>query len=127
VKRLFSPEQWLALITHSAIPSQQSGQRNAEVHRAVGKSFLILPSFLDQGKLPPHSQKRENFMTSHKTDEQLSEDRRKEIFLALVDAQDHEMSVAQSRNLMAQRFGVNENQVRLIEREGMELQWPPLG
>jgi len=66
-------------------------------------------------------------MTSHKADEQLSEDRRKEIFLALVDAQDHEMSVAQSRNLMAQRFGVNENQVRLIEREGMELQWPPLG
>jgi len=66
-------------------------------------------------------------MTSQKTDEQLSEDRRKEIFLALVDAQDHEMSVAQSRNLMTQRFGVTENQLRLIEREGMELQWPPLG
>ena len=59
--------------------------------------------------------------------EQLSEDRRKELFLALVDAQDHEMSVAQSRTLMAQRFGVSEGQVRLIEREGMELQWPPLG
>jgi hypothetical protein len=66
-------------------------------------------------------------MTPQKGDEQISEDRRKEIFLALVDAQDHEMSVAQSRNLMAQRFGVNENQVRLIEREGMDLQWPPLG
>lgn len=66
-------------------------------------------------------------MTQHKGDEQLSEDRRKEIFLALVDAQDHEMNVAQSRELMAQRFGVNENQVRLIEREGLKLQWPPLG
>jgi hypothetical protein len=66
-------------------------------------------------------------MTPHKGDEQLSEDRRKEIFLALVDAQDHEMSVAQSRNLMVQRFGVNESQVRQIEREGMELNWPPLG
>jgi hypothetical protein len=66
-------------------------------------------------------------MTPQKGDEQISEDRRKEIFLALVDAQDHEMSVAQSRNLIAQRFGVNENQVRLIEREGVDLQWPPLG
>jgi hypothetical protein len=59
-------------------------------------------------------------------DEQLSEDRRKELFLALVDAQDHEMSVAQSRTLMTQRFGVNESQVRLIELEGMEHEWPPL-
>lgn len=66
-------------------------------------------------------------MTLQKTDEQLTEDLRQAIFLALVDAQDHEMSVAESRNLMAQRFGVNENQVRLIEREGMELNWPPLG
>ena len=59
--------------------------------------------------------------------QQLSEDRRKELFLALVDAQDHGMSVAQSRTLMAERFGVNEGQVRQIEREGMELGWPPLG
>ena len=59
--------------------------------------------------------------------EQISEERGKEIFLALVDAQDHEMSVAQSRTLMAERFGVNESQVRLIEREGIESEWPPLG
>ena len=59
--------------------------------------------------------------------EQISEERRKEIFLALVDAQDHEMSVAQSRTLMAQQFGVSESQVRQIEREGVDLQWPPLG
>lgn len=60
------------------------------------------------------------------TDTQLSEDRRKEIFLALVDAQDQAMSVPQSRQLMAQRFDVDESQIRLIEREGLELQWPPL-
>lgn len=66
-------------------------------------------------------------MTPHKGDEQLSEDRRKAIFLALVNAQDHEMSVAQSRNLIAERFRVSENQIRQIEREGVELQWPPLG
>jgi hypothetical protein len=57
---------------------------------------------------------------------QLSEDCRKEIFWAVVDAQDHDMDVAQSRRLAAQRFGVSESQVRQIEREGMDRQWPPL-
>ena len=66
-------------------------------------------------------------MTQDQGDEPLSEERRKEIFLALVDAQDHEMDVPQSRRMMAQRFGVSENQVRQIEREGMDNQWPPLG
>ncbi len=65
-------------------------------------------------------------MTQDQGTEPLSEDRRKEIFLALVDAQDHEMSVAQSRKMMAQRFGVSESQVRQIEREGLAQQWPPL-
>jgi DNA-directed RNA polymerase sigma subunit (sigma70/sigma32) len=59
-------------------------------------------------------------------EEPLSEDRRKEIFLALVDAQDHEMGVAQSRHVIAERFGVSEQQVRQIEREGLDQQWPPL-
>jgi hypothetical protein len=59
-------------------------------------------------------------------EEPLLEERRKEIFLALVDAQDHEMSVAQSRKLIAERFGVDESQVRDIEREGLDNQWPPL-
>jgi hypothetical protein len=65
-------------------------------------------------------------MTQDKGDEQLSEDRRKEVFLALVDAQDHEMNVAQSRTLISKRFGLTESQVREIEREGIELDWPPL-
>jgi hypothetical protein len=59
-------------------------------------------------------------------EDQLSEDRRKEIFMALVDAQDHEMGVVQSRQLIAERFGVSEQQVRQIEREGLDRQWPPL-
>ena len=58
--------------------------------------------------------------------EQLSEERRKEIFLALVDAQDQKMDVGQSRKLMIERFGVSERQVRQIERERLERQWPPL-
>jgi hypothetical protein len=53
-------------------------------------------------------------MTQDKSPEQLSEDRRKEIFLALVDAQDHEMDVAQFRKLVVERFGINESQVRQI-------------
>ncbi len=65
-------------------------------------------------------------MTQDQTDQQLSEDRRKEIFLALVDAQDHEMDVGQSRRLVIQRFGVTESQIRQIEREGLDRQWPPL-
>jgi hypothetical protein len=65
-------------------------------------------------------------MTADTDPAQISEDRRKEIFLALVDAQDHEIGVAQSRMDVAQRFGVSESQVRQIEREGIEQQWPPL-
>jgi hypothetical protein len=57
---------------------------------------------------------------------QLSEDRRKQIFLALVDAQDHETGVAESRRLVDRRFEVSGGQVRQIEREGVERKWPPL-
>ncbi|MCI0637489.1 MAG: hypothetical protein L0Y70_00335 [Gemmataceae bacterium] len=58
--------------------------------------------------------------------EQLSEPRRQEIFLALVDAQDHEMPVAESRTVIAGRFGITEGELRQIEREGLENNWPPL-
>jgi hypothetical protein len=57
---------------------------------------------------------------------QLPEERRKEIFLALVEAQDQAVSVAQSRALVAERFGVTEDQIRRIEQEGLDRQWPPL-
>ena len=53
----------------------------------------------------------------------LSEPQRKEIFLALMDAQDHDMPVAQSRKAIAERFGVTESQLRLIEREGLDRNW----
>ena len=58
--------------------------------------------------------------------EQLAEDRRREIFLAVVTAQDQEMNVAQSRRFVAERYGVSEVQIRTIEREGMDNHWPPL-
>jgi hypothetical protein len=59
-------------------------------------------------------------------DKLLSEDQRKEVFLALVDAQDHDMGVQQSRQHVAARFGLSELQVRRIEREGLDNSWPPL-
>jgi len=57
---------------------------------------------------------------------QLSEERRKQIFLELVAAQDQDLGVAPSRRLVAERFGISEEQVRQIEREGLDRQWPPL-
>jgi hypothetical protein len=66
-------------------------------------------------------------MPQHEPADDLSEERRKEIFLALVDAQDlHEFTAAQARQLIGQRFGLSEAQVRNIEREGEDRLWPPL-
>ena len=65
-------------------------------------------------------------MALDNSEEQIAEDRRREIFLALVDAQDHEIGVTQSRKLIASRFGISEGQIRQIEREGLDRQWPPL-
>ena len=58
--------------------------------------------------------------------EQSPEMRRKEIFLALVTAQDQSMSVERSRKEIAQRFGITEVEVVRIEREGLDNNWPPL-
>jgi hypothetical protein len=63
---------------------------------------------------------------SQSESEQDSESRRKEVFLALVTAQDAGMLVAQSRKEIAQRFGITEAEVVRIEREGLDNNWPPL-
>jgi hypothetical protein len=65
-------------------------------------------------------------MTLAREEKAPSNDRRKEIFLALVDAQDHKLNVVQSRKQIAERFGISDSQVRAIEREGIDQQWPPL-
>jgi hypothetical protein len=59
-------------------------------------------------------------------DRPLSEEERKEVFFALVHAQDHEMEVAQSGLHVAARYGVSRRQIREIEREGLDYRWPPL-
>jgi hypothetical protein len=56
----------------------------------------------------------------------LSEERRREAFLTLVQAQDGGSSVLQSRADVARWFHIPVKQVRKIEREGIENGWPPL-
>ncbi len=51
--------------------------------------------------------------------------RRKEIFLSLVDAQDYGVPPDDSRMVVAERFGVSEGQVREVEQEGLDNEWPP--
>jgi hypothetical protein len=51
---------------------------------------------------------------------------RREIFQALVEAQDQALGVARSRKVIADRFGLDVNQVRQIEQEGLDHEWPPL-
>jgi len=56
----------------------------------------------------------------------LPESRRREIFLALVEAQDKDLSVVQSREAVARTFDLSVDEVRQIEREGLDQSWPPL-
>jgi hypothetical protein len=65
-------------------------------------------------------------MRQHSLEEVLPEPRRMEIFLALVETQDQDVGVARSRQLVATRFGVSEDQVKRIEQEGLDNEWPPL-
>jgi hypothetical protein len=54
----------------------------------------------------------------------LSEPVRQEIFAALVEAQDQEMRVAESRREISRRYGISEEDLSEIEREGLQNDWP---
>jgi hypothetical protein len=53
-------------------------------------------------------------------------ERRQAIFKALVEAQDRGLSPLQSRMAVAEQFEVTAGQVKRIEQEGLDRQWPPL-
>ena len=53
-------------------------------------------------------------------------EQRRAIFKAVVEAQDEGKSVEASRAEAARRFSVSDDQVRSIEREGLDQEWPPL-
>ena len=63
----------------------------------------------------------------HRPDaKRLPEERRREIFLALVEAQDKDLGVPQSREAVARRFDLSVEEGRQTEREGLEASCPPL-
>lgn len=52
---------------------------------------------------------------------------RRDIFRTLVTTQDMRlMSVAQSRQHVTRQFEISEQQLREIEEEGLDKEWPPL-
>jgi hypothetical protein len=65
-------------------------------------------------------------MSEQNPAETLPLDRRRAIFLAVVEVQDGGAAVAASRAEVARRFGVTEDEIKAIEREGLANQWPPL-
>lgn len=57
----------------------------------------------------------------------LTVQQRKSIFHALVEVQDtHTVTIADSKKEIASRFHITKEQVDLIEREGVQKDWPPL-
>lgn len=60
------------------------------------------------------------------TTQTLTVDQRRAIFRALLEAQDAGASVPASRSDVGEKFAVTEEQVKEIEAEGIEHQWPPL-
>lgn len=57
----------------------------------------------------------------------LTEARRRSIFADLVGAQDEGLDVPRSRELVTSQHGVALDEVKEVEREGIDHQWPPLG
>jgi hypothetical protein len=51
---------------------------------------------------------------------------RREIFRELVVTQDHGTPVRRSYQVVTERFEITEAQLRQIEDEGLEKEWPPL-
>jgi len=58
--------------------------------------------------------------------EPLHEEKRKDVFRALVEMQDEGDSTENSRIRIAAQFSINVRDVLDVEREGIAKQWPPL-
>jgi hypothetical protein len=51
---------------------------------------------------------------------------RREIFLNLVMTQDVVPNVPRSRQIVSEKYDITEAQLKQIEEEGLEKEWPPL-
>ena len=56
----------------------------------------------------------------------LTMQQRQEIFRDLVLTQDVVANVPRSRQIITERYDITEQQLRAIEDEGLEKEWPPL-
>lgn len=54
------------------------------------------------------------------------EDKRKDIFRALVELQDNGCATQPSRIQIADQFGISIAEIQHVEREGIAKKWPPL-
>lgn len=56
----------------------------------------------------------------------LPEDRRREVFAALVAKQDAGLGVIESREVVGREYKLDARLVLAIEQEGLASEWPPL-
>jgi hypothetical protein len=57
-------------------------------------------------------------------DPMISEERRREIYAALVEGRDPLTPVAESHAAICRQFGIDRHKLRDIEREGLSKTWP---
>jgi hypothetical protein len=57
----------------------------------------------------------------------LSTEEKMEIFSHLVATQDAGESVRKSYETVTEHFAISEEQLKVIEKEGLDNEWPPLG
>ena len=60
------------------------------------------------------------------TGRRLSTEAKKEIFSHLVATQDTVTNVRKSYEMVTEHFAISEEQLRQIENEGLDNEWPPL-
>ena len=60
------------------------------------------------------------------TGRRLSTEEKKEIFSHLVATQDNVPNVRKSYEMVTEHFAISEEQLRAIENEGIDNEWPPL-
>jgi ribonuclease HII len=56
----------------------------------------------------------------------LTTTQRREIFQNLVETQDQVANVRKSYEVVTERFSITEAELRQIEEEGLDKEWPPL-
>jgi hypothetical protein len=75
----------------------------------------------------PRGGEEAGIVANQEASKRLSAEERKAVFLALVAAQDAGKGVVLSRKEVAERFGISDREVRRIEEECIDAEWPPLG